>query len=373
MEAFYLSALLSVQGLGPVTLRRALQEAGSAALLWQGADEPAAASLSEVQRGALKALKKRSPDLPERLFERTAKLGIRAITQRDELYPAALQEIYNPPLVLFYRGTLQPEARRLAIVGSRKLSRYGKAVAEELSEGLAAAGVTVVSGAARGIDTAAHQGALRKGRTVAVLGCGVDIAYPPENDRLLAQIAENGAVISEYPPGTGPKAPFFPARNRIISGLSVGTVVVEAAEKSGSLITAELALSEGRDVFAVPGGIYSNSSRGCNLLIQQGAKLVLSVEDILSEYPWARPQEKQAKEERGAQPPDLSKEELAVWQALPPYESEERALSVDEIIFRLHGRLEAANVAFLLLQMELKGIIEEDENHAYSRALRGNF
>lgn len=367
MEAFYQAALLQAHGIGPAALRQLLKEAGSAEAAWQESRQLAA--LTEEQRDALAKLKKRSPELPQRMAEQAERAGIKAVTEQDALYPAELKEIFSPPPVLFYRGRLEPQARRLAIVGSRRMSRYGKSVAQELAEGLAAAGVTVVSGAARGIDTAAHTGALQKGRTVAVLGCGADVVYPSENGKLLAQIAETGAVLSEYPPGTRPLAAFFPARNRIISGLSAGTVVVEAAEKSGSLITAELALSEGRDVFAVPGSIYSATSSGCNRLIQQGAKLVLSVEDILSEYAWGRPEEAQpqAKSELLAQ---LMPEELAVLRVLPPFASPEQALSTDEIIFRLHGSMEAANIAFLLLQMELKGLIEEDENHAYSRVIK---
>ena len=216
---------------------------------------------------------------------------------------------------------------------------------------------------------AAHRGALRAGaKTVALLGCGVDVVYPRENARLLEEIAESGVVLSEYPPGTSPVAAFFPQRNRIISGLSHGTVVVEAAERSGSLITAELALSEGRDVFAVPGSIFSDTSKGCHRLIQQGAKLVAAAEDVLDEYPWAKREAPRKK--RGvsptseAAPESLSEEERAVYALL----SKEEPLSVDDIVYRLHGRGDASNVAFLLLQMQLKGIILEDGNHAYTRA-----
>ena len=365
MEAFYLAALLQAQGVGAIAANRMVAEAGGAERAWRFPAE--LGCLSEEQRSGLLALVKRRPGLPQLLAEQAERLGIRAITQASELYPRELKEIYAPPAVLFYRGELQPQARRLAIVGSRRLSRYGKSAAQEIARGLAAAGVTVVSGAARGIDTAAHQGALQEGRTVAVLGCGVDVAYPAENRRLLEEIAATGgAVISEYPPGTRPNAPFFPARNRIISGLSAGTVVVEAAEKSGSLITAELALSEGRDVFAVPGSIYSATSRGCNRLIQQGAKLVMSAEDVLSEYPWGKAEP--APQEGPAGAGRLSPEERVIWQVLPTLGAGEPPLTVDEIIIRLHGSPEAPNVAFLLLQMELKGLIEEDENHAYYRA-----
>ena len=211
-----------------------------------------------------------------------------------------------------------------------------------------------MSGAARGIDTASHLGALQKGRTVAVLGCGVDVAYPPDNADLLETIAEGGAVVSEYAPGTPPLPVFFPARNRIISGLASGTIVVEAAEKSGSLITAEFALNEGRDVFAVPGSIYSAASRGCHRLIQQGAKLVTGSADILEEY-GAAAGRKNTKCRTLQDLPEMSAEEAAIYQVL----SWDRPLSMDEVIYKLHGN--ASNTAFLLLQMELRGLVTENE------------
>ena len=305
--------------------------------------------------------------MPEEIAEACEKQDIRVLVRDDEEYPAILREIARPPLALFVRGNPIPDAERIAVVGSRAASQYGKRVAEEIAMGVASRGVTVVSGAAQGIDSAAHKGALRAGRTVAVLGCGVDVVYPKSNAKLIAEIAETGVVLSEYPPGTQPFPAFFPQRNRIISGLCRGTLVVEAAERSGWLITAELALSEGRDVFAVPGSIYSDLSRGCHRLIQQGAKLAASAEDILSEYAWAgkepsRAQQRSLFEEEA--PEGLSEEEKAVYAILP----KEEALSVDEIIYRLHGRGDASNVAFLLLQMQLKGLVVEDESRAYSRA-----
>ena len=361
-DAFYSAALLSASGISPAIARRLIARLGSAAAAWQASGEDLAPVLSDAPRQALLALRQKKPELPEEIAAACGTKGIAVCAMEDETYPALLREIFQPPLVLFYRGTLAPEAPRLAMVGARRASTYGKHVAEEIASDLARDGVTVV----RGIDTASHRGALRTGRTVAVLGCGLDIVYPPENGRLLADIAEQGAVISEYPPGTRPLAAFFPARNRIISGLSRGTIVVEAAEKSGSLITAELALSEGRDVFAVPGSIYSDTSRGCHRLIQQGAKLVVDAADVLAEYAPERPLSKGGRQ--GAPPPsgDLSPEEQAVYDVL----AFDAALTVDEIIYRLHGRADVSNVAFLLLQMELAGWVEADENRAYSRAVK---
>jgi len=220
----------------------------------------------------------------EREVARAGKLGIEIVTCQDPRYPKHLLNIYDYPPFLYARGSFLPKENGVAIVGSRLASVHGKYITEKLSRELAMEGITVVSGLARGIDSAAHRGALAaKGRTIAVLGCGLDIVYPPENEALAAEIAAHGAVLTEFPFGTPPNAPNFPARNRIISGISLGVVVVEAGEKSGSLITARIASEQGRSVFAVPGAIGSAGSRGTNRLIKQGAKLIEGIEDILEE------------------------------------------------------------------------------------------
>ncbi len=367
-DGAFFAATLSASGVGIPGVERLAADTGGARGAWEADAEILRRHLDEKAVAALLKLRREKPQLPEQIAEACAKLGVSIWTRDDDEYPPILREIARPPLALFARGTSVPDAERIAVVGSRHASPYGRRVSEELAMGLAARGVTVVSGAARGVDSAAHTGALRSGRTVAVLGCGIDVVYPPENAKLLDEIAESGVVLSEYPPGTRPVAAFFPQRNRIISGLSRGTLVVEAAERSGSLITAEFALSEGRDVFAVPGGIYSDTSRGCHRLIQQGAKLVTSAADVLDEYPWAK-RESPRKKSGGSSanettPENLSAEERAVYAIL----SKADPLSVDDIVYRLHGRGDASNVAFLLLQMQLKGAILEDGNHAYTRA-----
>ena len=220
----------------------------------------------------------------EQEVARAETLGVSIVTCQDPLYPHHLLNIYDYPPFLYVKGSLCPQEIGVAIVGSRLASTYGKYVTEKLSRELALKGVAVVSGLARGIDSAAHRGALAgKGRTIAVLGSGLDIVYPPENEALAADIAAQGALITEYPFETPPNAPNFPARNRLISGISLGVVVVEAGEKSGSLITARIAAEQGRSVFAVPGAIESAGSRGTHRLIKQGAKLIENVEDILEE------------------------------------------------------------------------------------------
>ena len=362
MEEYYLAALQRVSGMGSVQLRRMLEFFASGKEIWEAPMAELASSGAAPGKllAALDALRRERPDYPEQLAEICRKKGIRVCSLFSGEYPPFLKEILDPPLAFFYRGKLpSEEALCLGVVGSRHFSRYGEQVALDLAEKLAAAGVVVVSGAARGIDTCAHLGAMKAGRTVAVLGCGVDVAYPAENRALLQEIAEQGAVISEYAPGTSPLPAFFPARNRIISGMSRGVVVVEAARRSGSLITAELALNEGRDIFAVPGSVFSDTSKGCNHLIQQGAKLVTCAQDILVEY--GKPEGRK----RARKEPELSCEEAAVYRVL----SYEHPLSVDEIIYSLKGEGDAASISCLLLRMELKGLVVE-KSHAYLRAER---
>src|SRR6266850_5313102 len=222
----------------------------------------------------------------ERIQGETAAAAV-CISRDDTSYPANLREIPLPPEPLWVRGRVEADdTLAIAIVGAREATPYGVGCAERLAEDLAARGITIISGLARGIDSAAHRGALRAGgRTIAVLGSGVDVIYPPENRRLALQVAEGGAVVSQFPLGTPPLAGYFPARNRVIAGLSLGVVVVEAAEKSGSLITAGLAGELGREVMAVPGPLTSLMSRGAHRLIQDGAALIQGWEDVVSQLP----------------------------------------------------------------------------------------
>jgi DNA protecting protein dprA len=360
-DRWYLAALLQCRHIGSVRMRRLYVAVSSAKEIWSLSfgDLKATGALSPTLAEELIHHIEGHPDLPGQIEEDCTRQRIAVCTINDDLYPIVLQEIFDPPLVLYYRGTLIPDARRIGIVGARKFTAYGEAAAMEFAERLARSGVTITSGAARGIDTRAHRGALRGGRTVAVLGCGVDIAYPPENRRLLSQIVESGgAVLSEYAPGTQPLPAFFPARNRIISGLSEGTLVVEAAKRSGSLITAEMALSEGRDVYAVPGSIYSPQSGGCHNLIRAGARLVESPQEILEEMHLAEPPRRPVREQ-------MTPEEARIFQVL----SFEHALTMDEIMDSLPDTI-TTSIPLLLLQMQLKGLITENEMHAYRRVER---
>src|SRR3989442_7881939 len=281
----------------------------------------------------------------------------------DERYPELLRAIHDPPAVLYCDGSVEPGDRQaVAIVGSRQATPYGLRITEALAGELSALGFTIVSGFARGIDAAAHRAALAAGgRTIAVLGCGLDVDYPPGHASLRAEIAGSGAVLTEFAPGTPPRATNFPRRNRIISGLALGVVVVEAAEDSGSLITARLALEQGREVFAVPGPIDAPTSRGPHGLLKQGAKLVETVNDIVEELlpqlETVRTPLSQDFVATGAgkrrpfapKPPDLSPEEQVVLRVIG---REPRHL--DDLTEQ--SRLPAAEVARILLGLELKAL-----------------
>ncbi len=286
----------------------------------------------------------------QRVWDDIQAQGIQVLTWEDPAYPERLQSISQPPPVLYVRGTLlSDDAWAVAVVGTRRVTRYGRQVAEEIATGLARHGVTVVSGLARGVDGVAHRAALQAGgRTLAVLGCGVDHIYPPEHRSLAEDILQAGALVSDYPPGTPPDAANFPARNRIISGLSLATVVVEAGETSGALITARFAVEQGRDVFAVPGGIYAPLSKGPNRLLKQGAHPLLSVEDVLEALNLSQVQ--QYRQARLALPDD------PVERALLEHLCDE-PLHVDEL--RALVNLPVAQVSAALTMMELKGLVRQ--------------
>lgn len=285
--------------------------------------------------------------------------GIKILTISDDEYPELLKYITDPPLVLYCRGMI-PRSNSIAIVGSRKASGYGIETARKMAFNLALSDICIVSGMARGIDTAAHTGALEAGgKTVAVLGCGVDVTYPPENSGLMERIAESGAVISEYPPGTPPSTFNFPGRNRIISGMSVGTLIVEAGMKSGSLITANYALEQGRDVFAVPGNINNYNSMGTNRLIKDGAKMVLDVDDILDELSFgSSPLVKKNRKTKGSRTHNLGTKEKKIVNALKIEDLYDEELAEKTSI-------DLIELFELLLELELNGIVKKSINGKY--------
>lgn len=284
--------------------------------------------------------------------------GVEIVTIYDQAYPYLLKEIPDPPLVIFGIGELELlQKPAVAIVGTRSPTSYGRYAAEVLAKELTEYGLTIVSGLAKGVDRLAHEGALKAvGKTVAVLGCGVDVIYPLENMKLYQQIIKQGLIISEYPPGTKAHPGFFPQRNRIISGMAYGTIVVEAAERSGSLITAQAALEQAREVFAVPGPINSKKSQGVNSLIQQGAKLIQNGADVVEELPYLN----LTKKTSAKSSINLSKVEEAVFsqiQFVP--------IHTDELYDKLP--LNLTNIYEALLSLQIKGKIKQLPGGLYIR------
>jgi DNA processing protein len=297
--------------------------------------------------------------------EAAARLGARLVLLGDPEYPAALRPIDLPPPFLLVRGEMRREdGLAVAIVGSRRGSLYGLQTAERLAADLGARGVTVVSGLARGVDTAAHRGALDAGgRTLAVLGSGVDVVYPPENRGLSDEIANAGALVSQFPMGTAPLPHHFPARNRVIAGLTLGTVVVEAAERSGALITARLAGELGREVYAVPGNVSSPGSQGANSLIQDGAKLVRGWEDVVAEWrvEWRRALRPRAERAESETSSPAEPGEGAILALLG-----DEPVAVDAVVER--SRLPAGQVSAELLGLELRGLVRRVAGQRYVRS-----
>ena len=345
-----LVALNMVSHVGPVRLRQLLQKFGDPASVLS-AKKSALLSvdgINEVTADAI-ATWESTVDLSGEL-KRISDFGCHVIIPEDENYPELLRQIYDPPIVLYVKGTLSPRDKNgVALVGSRMTTSYGMNVARKLSYQLAYMGITVVSGGARGIDTAAHQGALSaKGRTIAVLGTGINQVFPAENGPLFEKIIANGALITQFPFNRPADKQSFPIRNRIVAGMTLGTVVVEANLTSGALITANFAVEYGRQVFAVPGPIDSPRSKGCHDLIKKGAKLCEGAEDIVTEFEYLFPTSNKPSS-TGAQLPGLTltENEKLVFEALGADE-----LFIDEVIVKTGLPASAVSVALLTLEMK---------------------
>ncbi len=353
--------LKSIPGVGNYLIKRLIEQFKTPQNIFC-ADRDALGRVKGVSVRLANALRKpRASDAVRRDLDRVRDCGCRLVTLDSPQYPLLLQRIPDPPPILYVEGTLENLEPAAAIVGSRKATRYGLKNAHQLAGELAGAGFTIVSGGARGIDTAAHNGALAaQGRTITVLGSGLDRIYPPQNRALFKQIAANGAVVSEFPMNAAPEPFHFPQRNRIISGMTMGTVIVEAAQKSGSLITARLAMEQNREVFAVPGSIQSQSSSGTHRLIREGAKLIENGRDILDELmPQIEPAvlaslRNEEPAPAAGTPPDkgLPADQLRVLDALEPY-----AIHIDELT-RLTG-LAPAKLSEILLDLEINGYINQ--------------
>lgn len=354
----YWLALKSVEGLGNVGFKNLLSVFGSPRKVLEASVDTLKTAGGIRDQTAVRIKRFSRWGQVEEEMDLARKAGVSIVTAADPLYPRLLLNIHDYPPLLYVKGQLRDDDVSIAVVGSRAASAYGTFTTERLCRDLAYAGITVVSGMARGIDSAAHRGTLSaKGRTIAVLGCGLDIVYPAENRRLFEEIAENGAVLSEFPFQTPPEAPNFPMRNRIISGMSLGVVIVEATERSGSLITARLALDQGREVFAVPGAINSSGSRGTHRLIKEGAKLVEGVEDILEEirFQTAMPERRPSGPAPAAPAPrkkPLDEREAAVLEYIT-----DRAVGVDDLVEKTGFRV--TDVLTILLSLELSGHVEQ--------------
>jgi DNA processing protein len=329
------------------------------------ADHSALTALGIDEAAARELQSSRTLERAEKEQDRLARAGFAALTWEDEAYPQRLREIYDPPAVLYYAGDIRIlEGPCVSMVGARTPTPYGRAVAEKLAADLAERGVVVISGLARGIDATAHWGALRGGSTVAVLGSGLDVVYPRENRKLRDRIAEQGLVLTEYPLGSKPLGFHFPLRNRIISGLALAIVVVEAARKSGSLITARLALDQNREVLAVPGNITSEFSRGANWLIQGGARLVEGWADVIDELPAPWNEElRNVVPEPPEPPPDVTAAEKKLLTLLLPDEGRH----VDDLV-DLTG-LSVSEILTQLLSLELKGCVTARTGQYYLRKI----
>jgi DNA processing protein len=352
-----LIALNLIEHVGPVRARLLLEHFGDAPKILQAAKSELlrVRNIGEETAAAIAGWEK-TADLAGEL-KRISDFGCHVAVQSDEEYPASLREIYDPPLALYIKGTLAAKDKNaVAMVGSRMTTHYGIETARKLAYQLAYVGVTVVSGGARGIDTAAHQGALAaKGRTVCVLGTGINIVFPPENGDLFGRIAESGAVITQFPFNRNGDRQSFAIRNRIVAGMTLGTVVVEADLNSGALITSNFATEYGRQVFAVPGRIDSPRSKGCHELIKKGAKLCEGAEDILSEFEYLFPASNRPPSPgaTGVLPAlELGENEQKVYDALNNEES-----SIDEVIRR--SGLPSSAVSVALLGLEMKHVVKQ--------------
>ena len=347
-------ALRFIDGLGSVNYCNLIRKFGSPGSIFQASVQEleAVGGIRPKVIEEIKAFNKAAR--VEQELERISKHQVALVAFVDDNYPAQLLNIYDPPPFLYVKGELQQgDKLAVAVVGSRFASHYGKLAAEKISQDLAQEGITIVSGLARGIDSSAHRAALSAGgRTIAVLGCGIDVNYPAENTKLKEEIASQGAVISEFPLSTPPASSHFPMRNRIISGLSLGVVVVEASHRSGSLITARLALEQGRDVFAVPGSIDSLRSRGTHRLIKDGAKLVEDARDILTELLPQMEDRSQPVAAHQDRKELVSEEAQRILDVL-----EQGQVQIDRITTQTG--LPSSQVSSTLLDLELRGIIRQ--------------
>ncbi len=338
-----------------------LEAFGSAEAIF-AAGESELLAVEGISQRVAERLSAPEPDSLDEEIESLRERGVRLITLQDPDYPINLKQIYDPPVVLYVRGEFRESDRfAVAIVGSRRASVYGRSMAERIARDLARRGLLVVSGGARGIDSEAHKGALSAGgRTVAVLGCGIDVDYPPENAELFAKIESSGAVVSEFPPGAQPEAWRFPGRNRIISGLALGVLVIQAPSDSGALITSTYAAEHGRDVFALPGNVDDLRNEGCHALIRDGALLVTSADDVLEALGFLVSEDSSKRAEVGMDSlSDVERKIVGILSLQPKH--------VDQVI--QESELSVGEVTSALTMLEMNGIVKRVPGNAYVRTL----
>jgi len=361
-ETSFWMAFSHIRGIGAVRYRKLLDFFGDLSIAWQ-ADKKELLSAGLTVKAADLVLSTRKTLSPEKLEDELERKGIKFLTWDSSSYPRYLLEIAQPPPVLYYVGDILPEDElAIAIVGTRNVTKYGRQITQDTAAYLAANRITVVSGLARGVDGIAHQAAIEAGgRTFAVLGSGVDVIYPPEHRKLAREIVKQGALISDYAPGTKPDGINFPPRNRIISGLSRGTVVIEAGERSGALITSKFAIEQNREVFAVPGSVLSQMSKGTNQLIGDGATPMTNPIIITDTLNLAR-----TGIERKREKLDISSTEKNILRVLG-----DESLHIDEICARTSMTIEKLTAE--LTMMELKGIVQRDNGMEYQRVKKWDF
>ena len=356
MEKYYMAALGGAEGFGNKSIEKLVKFCGSAKAAWSSdIDDLVHAGVQSKPLEAFINFRGKHPNAPENLFKYCERHEFKLCAINDEDYPPILKEINSPPMFFYYRGKLEPNVERIGIVGSRHNTPYGQNVALELGEQLAAAGLTVVSGAAKGIDTFAHRGALRTGRTVAVLGCGIEIAFRSGKRKFFEEIIESGVVLSEFPPQLLASTGTFPTRNRIIAGLCRGVIVVEADFKSGALLTSSYAGEYGRDVFAIPGQIYATMSRGCNELIRDGAMLIKNAKDVLDEYNLSAANKEFAKIDKPEPEINLDGVAAKVFEIIPS----DKFITDDEILDKVE-EISPSELPAIILELEIKGCVTED-------------
>jgi len=341
--------LSSIQGVSYSAIHKLEQYFGNIEKVWEAEGKDIYQALGKRSKSAVKIVNLRTKEYWQKIKDKLSALKVSAVTISDPHYPEKLKKIYDPPYVLFYRGELPGDRPTIGMVGARNATPYGKWAAKKLAKELADRGVGIISGLALGIDTESHKGAVENaGYTLGVLGSGVDVPYPPTNNQLMEKIPYQGCILSEFYLGEEPLKHHFPQRNRIISGLSDGIVVIEAGEKSGSLITVEYGLEQGKDIFALPGNINCEKSRGTNRLIRDGAKIIIEVEDILSEIPGGMDFPSKTLEENILR--DLSDSEALVYRCLKG-----RPMDLDTLYYRTKMDIQSLNI--LLTSLELKGYI----------------